>query len=109
MAATGRASAWRLARKSPDKYGRRDRHRVEATVASRRGGATVPSVADRGRGALEAAVGSLVEQEGGDVGAGDTGADSVAGEVAGADGGGAGAVGGAREAHDRSVEGAVGD
>src|SRR4051794_24407850 len=52
------------------------------------------SVADRGRGALEAAVGGLVEQEGGDVGAGDAEADLVAPEIAGADAAGALAVGG---------------
>src|SRR5215212_1727896 len=67
------------------------------------------SVADGGRGAVEARVGGLVEQEGCDVGAGDAGAGAVAAEVAGADGAGAGAVGGAGEARGRPVEGAVGD
>jgi hypothetical protein len=43
----------------------------------------VPSVADRGGGAVEAGVGGLVEEEGGDVGAGDAGADLVAAEEAG--------------------------
>jgi hypothetical protein len=43
---------------------------------------------------VKAGVGGLVEQEGGDVGAGNAGADVVAAEIAGPDGAGAGAVGG---------------
>src|SRR4051812_16472715 len=69
----------------------------------------VASVADRGGGLVEAAVGGLVEQEGGDVGGGDAGADLVAAEVAGADGAGAPGVGGAGEARDSPVEVAVGN
>jgi hypothetical protein len=69
----------------------------------------LPSVADGGRGALKAGVRGLVEEEAGDVGAGDAGADAVAAEVAGADGARRGTVGGAGEARDGLVEWAVGD